>query len=1206
MPDPYAGIADPYAAVAEPVAAPPAADGGTVPLVDPVTGQAVTPLGKPPTPEEAAKLYAFAQRARSPQELEQYALSLRPDRSLAINNAKDVLHFRDKNGGVVSHSINWDGGTVASPETWGEWGSRQAGRLVSDVAGVGEGLASVADTPARILGWLLGHGGDVVGVPEHITNALKHPTTIGGLIETGLPVPDDPAGRYTREMARGAGGALAGGPGVGAVLARSANPVTRGVGALLRENPGMQVAAGASGGAAAEGVKDAGGGPLLQTGAALLVGGGLPAAGAGVGGALDSLLGRTLGLKPHMEDAGAAYIRAHLTQPVDEAVTRIGAAEPQVSGADPTLAEVTLDPGIAAMQRGIGNVSPTAGARISRRVNANSQKRIDTIDATLGEGDPAAIPAAAAARVAELNAAAAGAVDKVGKLAPPDVAGARAREALSTGYRGAKARTADAYGHPILQEDPPVRLRPFDPEDVTLAQGQPRSDLAAFQDEAVRVSRSALPPQPRTMLQFVRAHGGIAADDPLSGDFHAEGMGSNGQPTLINRNGRTLDNLRELAVEAHYIPEDASLADFTHMLVGEYRGSQSPRFSSADESDMLARQEAERARDWWRQEFDKRGLDPTKMSTEDWTRFYDDVNGKSSSAPQTIEDLRATSGPGHAAGPFQQTLMSIRNHFFGDGGTEASAPVRNFFDEVLGADEVGLKTLGGWERRARDLAAGVTDRTQAASLRAVAEAIGAKAAMESDPGRRAALEAARGVRREQGQVFEQGPVGAALGKERYGDFTVPDSRVGAVLVPPGRVGGEAVDQLSKAAGPAAEDIVRTEVRAALDTAGSDPRAIGRVAAKYTEAVSRFPELGQAVAEARQNAALAARFRSTKLGSFLADGADPTSAVGRLLTVQDGGRAFKSLVTADGMNGHAMAGVRRAVAEHIRAVTATAQLDESLTKVPSPRKMGDLVAALLDRTSGTGALTEGQRKVLSSVGRELDSDQFARSANRTSGSDSVRNLGLTMRLAEYATHGIPTGGGKSILRILLSLSPQADRTMDVVARAIEDPRFAAQLLARPTKPRLAQAAAYMRAFGIGGAMGAVPVAGDRNDRWALPAPGMAGKDPYSDFADPYGDAAEVVPEPTGQRVAGNIDIHARPVVHNADGTISTVRSMSFGTDQGDVLIPTVADDGRMLSEQEAIDLYRRTGRHLGIFDSPGAATAYAKSLHEQQSQEYAGG
>lgn len=83
--------------------------------------------------------------------------------------------------------------------------------------------------------------------------------------------------------------------------------------------------------------------------------------------------------------------------------------------------------------------------------------------------------------------------------------------------------------------------------------------------------------------------------------------------------------------------------------------------------------------------------------------------------------------------------------------------------------------------------------------------------------------------------------------------------------------------------------------------------------------------------------------------------------------------------------------------------------------------------------------------------------------------------------------------------------------------------------------------------------------------------------------------------------GNIDIASRPQVQNADGAISTVRSISVETDGRTYLVPTVSDDGRLLSDEEAIASFEQTGRHLGAFSSDEAADAYAEALHADQAE-----
>lgn len=82
---------------------------------------------------------------------------------------------------------------------------------------------------------------------------------------------------------------------------------------------------------------------------------------------------------------------------------------------------------------------------------------------------------------------------------------------------------------------------------------------------------------------------------------------------------------------------------------------------------------------------------------------------------------------------------------------------------------------------------------------------------------------------------------------------------------------------------------------------------------------------------------------------------------------------------------------------------------------------------------------------------------------------------------------------------------------------------------------------------------------------------------------------------GMITPGNIDLTRTPRIKNPDGSVSTVRSMSFGDDQGETLVPTVSPTG-ILDDEQAVDQYRRTGQHLGVFDTPENATAYAEQLH----------
>ena len=89
------------------------------------------------------------------------------------------------------------------------------------------------------------------------------------------------------------------------------------------------------------------------------------------------------------------------------------------------------------------------------------------------------------------------------------------------------------------------------------------------------------------------------------------------------------------------------------------------------------------------------------------------------------------------------------------------------------------------------------------------------------------------------------------------------------------------------------------------------------------------------------------------------------------------------------------------------------------------------------------------------------------------------------------------------------------------------------------------------------------------------------------------------EKTGVIEQGNIDLSKRRPIKTKDGEYATVRSMSFSDRNGvEILIPTVVN-GRIVSDDEAIQHYYNTGQHLGKYISPEAANIAAQRIHNAE-------
>lgn len=98
--------------------------------------------------------------------------------------------------------------------------------------------------------------------------------------------------------------------------------------------------------------------------------------------------------------------------------------------------------------------------------------------------------------------------------------------------------------------------------------------------------------------------------------------------------------------------------------------------------------------------------------------------------------------------------------------------------------------------------------------------------------------------------------------------------------------------------------------------------------------------------------------------------------------------------------------------------------------------------------------------------------------------------------------------------------------------------------------------------------------------------------------------------------GNINLALRPIVKLKNGSIATIfsititrtilteqRSSIVGGTKVQILIPSISDDGEILKDKDATELYLMTGRHLGIFATIKDASKYGKALSAQESAKY---
>jgi len=864
------------------------------------------------------------------------------------------------------------------PGFWSQLGDATTNILARGV----QGVSPLFDMGTEAMGLALSSPIRMIPGAEKYADALSHPVTIGGLVERIRPHEPDSnrAGQYAGAIAEALGGVFTGGI-AGNALKSASGPVARRVGEVLTDSMSKQVAGAVTGSTAAETVKDMGGGPVAQMIAGVSAGA-LPFAAGGAGGYVGRKLGDMFTSSGAEKRAGATLLDNVLNR--DEALSRIDAMpESTASGAQPTLAEVTLDPGLAGTQRSMISHNKV-GAQINDRVLSNNAQRVSAASDAIGPGDPGAVQSLAQAQDLAAQQAASRAIENVGPAANPETSGIAAREALESGYGGAKAATSAAYQDPRLTQT-----------NIVSSSDEFMKQIEATINQYYGEMGGSPPPEIRSIL------------NDISGANTSEAV------------QRALDhNLPLFGPNERAFVIDTPQGQFISTDINKARRS------------MLA--------------------NASKSGTFD--DLYDQIMGYQG-------------GPADF-GSIKITPKSVDDAF------GANAPVQLPEDSGrIGVSNVGLQNL---DRRLADFAgsARVAGRNAEASFaEKVRQQINDFADSALPPEQREALTAAKAARKEQGDVYEKGPVGAVLNKGRYdsaGQYSMPAGKVPEVLIPKGRTGVEAVQQLERAVGKdkalvMAREEMRRQVEAAKGLSG-----IQRLKRDFDPVLRQYPEIANDVAEAEGKTALAEAFRKTPFGKLADPGVDVEKQVAGLLRSGDNAKQFGMLVKAVSGNDAAKAGLRRAVGTFLeRSSTNSGVAVPGLERSVSSGNTLKAMEMIMDADAKSGLFDDKQRQVLKAIMTEVQGARAAETANRVPGSNTARDARTLTNIAGVLFARIRSIRGADLAIDAFNNQKRVDQ---LLAKAILEPKFAAELMRKVPQGEEEAFRNSLRAAAFGGARG----------------------------------------------------------------------------------------------------------------------------------------
>lgn len=325
-----------------------------------------------------------------------------------------------------------------------------------------------------------------------------------------------------------------------------------------------------------------------------------------------------------------------------------------------------------------------------------------------------------------------------------------------------------------------------------------------------------------------------------------------------------------------------------------------------------------------------------------------------------------------------------------------------------------------------------------------------------------AYQAARDLRRAQGETFERGQVGKVLDRGPYGELKTPDSAVPAELFFRGGGSPEATQQFIQAAGnrpravTALRDHIATRLRQSVTNADGtiDAARLARFQQEYGSALAPFPELRQGIANVAEAQAVVDQatlaqttrqleVRASPLNNFLTK--NPADAVDSILMSKNSEVAASEVMQQFRNTPQAVDAFKRSVVEWFRGkienagvLPASGEQVQSFAKV---KKIFDDKLPTLRRIFNADEMRSLQ----------AFADQMATEARVTGakplGSNTFANLASRYMVERGTAGGIPIASttGKPIPSLGWVFRPIDEAVRKNVTDALLNPQAAARMV-----------------------------------------------------------------------------------------------------------------------------------------------------------------